>query len=127
VAGVLLGVLAAATLAHTLVTSIQRRRRDLAVLKTLGFLPAQVRRAVAWQATSFCAIALLVAIPAGVAIGRWAWDVFASQLGTLGEPVTPPVALLLLVPAAVVVANVVAAWPARLAGRVRPALALRTE
>src|SRR5581483_3232022 len=33
----LLGTLAIATLAHLLVTSIRRRRRDLAVLKTLGF------------------------------------------------------------------------------------------
>jgi hypothetical protein len=127
VVGVLLGVLAAATLAHTLVTSIQRRRRDLAVLKTLGFLPAQVRRAVAWQATSFCAAALLIAIPAGVAVGRWAWDVFARQLGTVAEPVIPPVAVLLLVPAVILLANLVAAAPAFVAGRVHPAPVLRTE
>jgi hypothetical protein len=86
-----------------------------------------VRRAVAWQATSFCAVALLVAVPAGVAVGRWAWDVFASQLGTLGEPVTPPVALLLVIPAAVLLANLVAAAPAFVAGRVQPAPVLRTE
>ena len=124
---VLLGVLAVATLAHTLLTSIQRRRRDLAVLKTLGFLPAQVRGAVVWQASSFCALALLIGIPAGVLTGRWAWDALAHQLGTLPEAAVPPVALLLIVPTAIVVANAVAAWPAVLAGRVRPALALRTE
>jgi hypothetical protein len=124
---VLLGALAIATLAHTLLTSVQRRQRDLAVLKTLGFLPAQVRGAVAWQASSFCAVALLIGIPVGVATGRWTWDMLAHQLGTLPEPAVPPVALLVIVPTAIVVANLVAAWPARLAGRVRPAIALRTE
>ena len=127
IVGVLLGLLAAATLAHTLITSIQRRRRDLAVLKTLGFLPAQVRRAVAWQATSFCAAALVIAIPAGAIVGRWAWDVFARQIGTIAEPVVPPVALLILVPATVLLANLVAATPAFVAGRILPAPVLRTE
>jgi ABC-type antimicrobial peptide transport system permease subunit len=123
----LLAALAVATLAHTLVTSIRRRRRDLAILKTLGFLPNQVRQAVAWQASSFCAVALLIGIPLGVAVGRWVWIVFARQLGIVPEPVTPPLGVLLLVPATVLVANLVAAWPARLAGRIRPAVALRTE
>jgi hypothetical protein len=124
---VLLAALAAATLTHTLITSIQRRRRDFAVLKTLGFLPAQVRRAVAWQATSFCAVALVIAIPVGVAVGRVVWELFARQLGTIAEPVIPPVALLLLAPTAVLLANLVAAAPAFVAGRVLPAGVLRTE
>ncbi len=39
VLGAVLGVLALATVAHLLVTSIRRRRRDLAILKTIGFMP----------------------------------------------------------------------------------------
>src|SRR5204862_5563451 len=35
----LLGGLAAAVMAHVLVTSVRRRRRDLAILKTLGLRP----------------------------------------------------------------------------------------
>jgi predicted lysophospholipase L1 biosynthesis ABC-type transport system permease subunit len=45
--GAIVGLLGAATLAQTLITSIRRRRRDLSVLKTLGFSAAQVRGAVA--------------------------------------------------------------------------------
>jgi ABC-type antimicrobial peptide transport system permease subunit len=90
----LVGVLAAATLAHTLVTSIRRRRRDLAILKMLGFVPAQVRWAVAWQATTFVSVALLIGLPAGIAVGRVTWSAFASNLGTLPEPVTPSLRLL---------------------------------
>jgi hypothetical protein len=49
----LVAVLAAATLGHTLITAIRRRRRDLAILKMIGFVPRQVRTAVSWQATTF--------------------------------------------------------------------------
>jgi ABC-type lipoprotein release transport system permease subunit len=123
----LVAVLAAATLAHTLVTSIRRRRRDLAILKMLGFVPAQVRWAVAWQATTFVAAALLVGLPVGIAVGRVIWSAFASQLGTLAEPVTPSLRLLLTIPAAVVLANMIAVVPAVMAGRMKPAPALRAE
>lgn len=123
----LLAALAAATLAHTLFSVVRRRRRDLAILKTIGFAVSQVRRAVTWQATTLVSAALVVAVPLGVAIGRWGWTLFADQLGAVPEPVTPPRELLLLVPAALVLANVVAAVPAWMAGRARPALALRTE
>lgn len=123
----LVTLLAAATLAHTLVTSIRRRRRDLAILKMLGFVPRQVRVAVAWQATSFVSAALLIGLPVGVVVGRVVWTTFAHQLGTPGEPVVPSVQLLLTIPAAVLLANLIAATPAFIAGRMKPAIALRAE
>ena len=48
----LLAFLALAAISHTLVTGTRRRRRELAILKTLGFKQRQVRRAVASQATT---------------------------------------------------------------------------
>jgi len=123
----LVGLLAAATLAHTLVTSIRRRRRDLAILKMLGFVPRQVRAAVAWQATTFVSVALLIGLPVGIAVGRVVWIAFANQLGTLPDPVTPSLRLLLAIPAAIVLANVIAVVPAVMAGRMKPAPALRAE
>ena len=123
----LVALLAAATLAQTLVTSIRRRRRDLAILKMLGFVPGQVRWAIAWQATTFVSAALLVGLPVGVVAGRIVWTAFSNQLGTPPEPVTPLIQLLLTVPAAVLLANVVAAAPAVIAGRMKPATALRAE
>jgi ABC-type antimicrobial peptide transport system permease subunit len=123
----LVALLAAATLAHTLVTSIRRRRRDLAILKMLGFVPSQVRWAVAWQATTFVSVALLIGLPLGIAIGRTIWSFFATQLGTISEPITPSLPLLLTIPAAVVLANLIAVAPATIAGRMRPALVLRAE
>lgn len=123
----MLGLLAVAALGHTLVSSIRRRRRDLAVLKTLGFVRRQVVATVAWQATTLAATAALIGLPLGVAGGRWAWRLFAGQLGVGADPATPALAVLLALPAAVLVANLIAAVPALLAGRTRPALVLRSE
>jgi hypothetical protein len=125
-AGVLL-LLAVATLAHTLLTSIRRRRRDLAVLKTMGFARRQVSAAVAWQASTIAALAVLVGVPLGVAAGRWAWSLFAGRLGVATDAVTPIGPVVLALPAAVLLANLMAALPARAASKVRPALVLRTE
>ena len=47
--GGVLALLAAATLAHTLISSVRRRRRDLAVLRTMGFVRRQVWLSVFWQ------------------------------------------------------------------------------
>jgi len=127
---VLCGVLAAgatATLAHAVATSVRRRRRDLAILKTLGFVRRQVALSVAWQTTAIVAIAAVVGFPAGVAAGRWAWTLFAGQQGLVSEPVVPLATTLLLVPGALLLGNLVAAIPGRFAARTSPALVLRTE
>jgi ABC-type antimicrobial peptide transport system permease subunit len=123
----LLAALAAATVGHTLVTSIRRRRRDLALLKTMGFRRGQVSATVAWQATTFAAVAAIVGLPVGLALGRALWLALADQLGIVPEVSTPALALLLAVPATILLANLIAVVPGWLAGRVRPAVALRSE
>jgi putative ABC transport system permease protein len=123
----LVAAVATAMLAHVLVTSVRRRRRDLAVLKTLGFVRGQVSLTVAWQATTLLALALLVGLPVGVAAGRWLWTLFATRIYVLPEPVVPMAGILLLVPAAVLAANLVAAVPAWMAARTHPATVLRAE
>jgi hypothetical protein len=127
VLAVLLALAAAATIAHTLVTSIRRKRRDLALLKTLGFVKRQVSTTVAWQASSIALISVAVGVPIGIAAGRWAWAAFADTLGVVPEPAVPLLATLLTIPTTVVLANLIAAVPGWIAGRVRPAETLRTE
>jgi ABC-type lipoprotein release transport system permease subunit len=123
----LLAALAVATIAHLLVTSIRRRRRDLAVLKTMGFVRGQVSAAVAWQATTLVVLALLVGLPLGVAAGRWIWQVFADRIGISPDPRVPLLTLALCIPVALVVANLLAAGPGWVAGRLKPAPVLRAE
>ena len=123
----MLALLGVGSLAHALISAVRRRARDLAVLKTLGFVRRQVWAAVAWQATTLVAVALALGVPLGVAAGRWAWELFADQVGVVDEPIVPVLALLLAVPAAVLLANLLAAIPGRVAARVQPALVLRSE
>jgi len=123
----LLVVLAVGALGLTLLASVRRHRRDLAVLKTIGFVPRQVAATVAWQATTLAVGALVVGVPFGIAVGRWTWRLLASGLGSVSPPIVPAVAVLAVVPAALVTANLLAAGPGWLAGRVRPAEALRAE
>jgi predicted lysophospholipase L1 biosynthesis ABC-type transport system permease subunit len=122
----LVTLLAAATVTHTLVTSVRRRRRELAILRTVGFVGRQVRATVAWQATALAASGLIIGLPVGIVAGRWAWTWFAGQFAI--EPV-PVISLLVLlaIPVVLVAANAVAAFPAGTAARSRPAAALRAE
>src|SRR5439155_4118907 len=86
----ILGFLAAATLAHALVTTIGRRRRDLAVLSSLGLGRRKLRATVLWQAATMTAVALVVGLPIGVVVGRWAWRLFADQIAVLPLPRLSP-------------------------------------
>ena len=118
---------AAAALTHALLTSIRRRRRDLAVLKTLGFTRGQIIETIAWQATTVAAVGVLAGLPLGVGVGRFAWHLFATDLGVVPEAVTALGATALVVPAATLIANLVAALPATTAARIQPARVLRAE
>jgi hypothetical protein len=122
-----LGLLAVLAVGHALVVTVQRRARDLAVLKVLGFRPRQVSATVAWEASLMVLLGLGLGGPLGIAAGRWAWTLVANGVGVVNRPEVPLVALGLTVPAALLMANVVAAVPAWAAARARPAVALRTE
>ena len=67
--GAALAVGAVSALGITLVTSVRRRRRDLAILKTLGFTGRQLATAVSVQAGVAAVIGCAVGIPAGIAAG----------------------------------------------------------
>ena len=125
--GAILAALSLAALTHLLLSATRRKRRDLAILKTLGFVRRQVRSAVGWQATTLIAIALVVGIPLGIAAGRWIWTLFANELGVAVEPRVPWLAIVLLIPIGVAVANLIARWPARIAAHTPTATVLRSE
>jgi putative ABC transport system permease protein len=122
----LLTLLAAGTIAHTLVTSVRRRRRELAILKTVGFVARQVRATVAWQATAIAGLSLIIGLPLGIAAGRSAWILFATRIAIEPVPVISPLVLLAL-PAVIVLANAVASFPAQAAAHTQPATVLRAE
>jgi ABC-type antimicrobial peptide transport system permease subunit len=123
----LLSALAAATMAYLLISAIRRRRRELAILKTIGFVPSQISAAVAWQATTVTIVAMLVGIPLGIVAGRAVWSAIAHQMGVVVQTQVPWPWIALVVPVAVVVANLLAAGPAAVAGRISATTALRDQ
>lgn len=125
--GMIIGLIAAATLAHTVASSVRRRRVDIAILKTLGFVRGQIRAMVACQASVLIIAALILGVPAGIAIGRLTWLAFADRIGVVPAARSALWATLLVIAGAIVLANVIAAIPGRAAARVRPAAALRAE
>jgi hypothetical protein len=123
--GLALGAVAA--LALTLIASVRRRRRELALLKTLGFVRRQLAAAVAWQSSIAVAIGVVIGVPVGILLGRTLWDLFAHEIDAVPMPSVPGLIIAFIVVGALVLANVVAAIPGRMAAGTSTALVLREE
>ena len=127
---ILAGALALGALSSlllTLMSSVRRRRRDLALLKTLGFTRRQLSATVAWQSTAAITVGAIVGVPLGIGLGRALWDLFAGQISVVRQPTVPALTVVLIVAGALVTANVVALLPGWVAGRTPAAALLRAE
>ncbi len=122
-----MAVLGVGAVVHALVTTVRLRRRELAVLKALGFVRREVSATIAWPAVGFAVTALLLGLPLGVAVGRWAWRLAEESLGVVSGPVVPGGVVAIVALAAVAVVILAAVVPAAVAGRLSPAATLRTE
>jgi hypothetical protein len=121
---VLLGV---AALGHALVTAVRRRRGELAVLRAMGFTPRQTATTILAQAATVAVVGLVIGIPLGIVLGRLSWEWVADATPLVFSPPVAVAVILVAIPVTVVVANLLAAAPARHAARTRPAGVLRTE
>jgi hypothetical protein len=111
----------------TLVSSVRRRRRDLALFKTLGFTRRQVAATIRWQASIAVALGIVLGVPLGTIAGRLLWDRFAQAIYVAARPTVPLETISLIALGALVLANLVAAIPGRQASRARTAELLRAE
>jgi hypothetical protein len=123
--GLALGAVIA--LALTLIASVRRRRRDLAIMKTLGFTRRMLAASVAWQATVDGLIGAVIGIPIGIVLGRELWTLFARDINAVPQPTVPALALALVGIGSIAVAVVASTWPGRSAARTPPGLVLRSE
>jgi hypothetical protein len=121
-----LAVGAVAALALTLQSSVRRRRRDLAILKTLGFTRRQLAAAIACQAAVAGLVGVVVGLPVGIAAGRWLWILFARDIHAVPHP-TVPASLTLVGLGAVALVLIVATLPGRSAAHTPAGLNLRAE
>ena len=118
--GLLVGI---AGLGVVMVRAVRERRREVGVLRALGFLPHQVRRAFVLESGFVALMGILI----GVALAL----VTASQLvatGEFGENIgfeVPWSQLALLTGIALVASLLATAWPAQEASKTPPAVALR--
>jgi len=114
-------------LALTLVASVRRRRRDLAIMKTLGLTRRMIAAAVAWQATIDGLIGAVIGIPLGIVLGRELWTLFARDINAVPQPTVPATAIVLVGFGTLIVAIIASAWPGRSAATTPAGLVLRSE
>ena len=82
---------------------------------------------VSWQASIAAAVGVVIGVPLGIIIGRELWDVFALHIYAVLRPTVPLVPIVLVAIGAIVLANVVAYLPGRIAARTPIGPWLRTE
>ena len=117
--GLVLALFGAATLLHLLVVSVVRRRREMGLLKALGFVNGQIGATVLWQATTVALVGIVVGVPLGIVVGRLVWKAFATNLGAVPVPTVPVWVIAALVLGVLVVANLLAVVPAVASARRR--------
>ena len=76
-------------LVHFLGVSARRRRHDFAVLRALGFVRRDLGLTMSWQAISVAAVGVVVGVPLGVIVGRWAWLAAIGSVGMVDTPAVP--------------------------------------
>jgi ABC-type antimicrobial peptide transport system permease subunit len=97
------------------------------VLRSLGFTRRMTYGVVSSQSTTVGLVGLVIGIPLGLAVGRLAWTWVADEVPLVYVSPVALVAVGLVIPIALVVANLIAALPGRRASRLAPATVLRTE
>jgi hypothetical protein len=125
--GLVLIVFGITTLVHVLVVSVVRRRREAGLLRALGFVPRQIAYSVWWQTATITLVGLVVGVPAGIALGRTVWQVFARSIGVVPDPIINPWVIGAVAIGTFVVASALAIGPAIVAARSRPASLLRPD
>jgi ABC-type lipoprotein release transport system permease subunit len=123
----LLVLVVGVTVMNAMVIAVRRRRRDIAILQSLGSTRGDVTAVGVWQGVTIGVVALLLGIPLGVVLGRWLWVRLANGFGTLAEPVVPLPGVAALVVVVLALAAISGLVPIRAGLRHQPATVLRDE
>lgn len=122
-----LAVVGLTALVHTVTVATRQRARDLAVVRTLGFTPAQSRRAIAAMGATIALLGVVLGIPLGLAAGRLVWRLAAEGAAVAGDAIVPVMAIAVVGVATVAAGIAVTAWPAWRVVRPGAGAVLRSE
>ena len=79
------------------------------------------------QAGVAAVIGCAVGIPAGIALGRVLWDLFAGEINAVPHPTVPSATIVVIGLVAIALAVLVATIPGRIAARTATSQLLRVE
>jgi ABC-type lipoprotein release transport system permease subunit len=80
---------------------------------------------IAWQASVAGVTGVVVGVPLGIVLGRWLWTLFARNIYAVPRPTVSVVSIFIVGLSALLLANIVAAVPGRIASRTSTAQVLR--
>ena len=121
------GALGVVVVTNAVFSTPRRRGRDLAVLRTLGTGRLQTAAMIGVQTGTISLIAVVVGVPLGAVGGHQAFTRIADQAGVGPGPTATWTVLTMVTVAVILLAPLIAAWPAWRAARVRPTAALHRE
>ncbi|MFN8053551.1 MAG: ABC transporter permease [Acidimicrobiales bacterium] len=122
-----LALLGFAALVHALAVTVRSRRRDLGILRSLGFTRAQAAATIVSLTSTIVLIGVAIGIPLGLVLGASGWRLVAQRVHVAPDSLMPFLWIGLAAVVALVTANLVALLPARAAAHLAPGDALRTE
>lgn len=122
-----LALLAVVALLHAAAATVRRRRRDLAILRTLGCTARQLRAIVSVQVVALTSGGAVLGALLGVVGGRQVWQLVVDRMSLPFAAEVPLLAVVLVPVATIVLAQLAATRTRRAAATVRPAEALRAE
>ena len=124
---IVVAVAATFVMMYLLFAGVRARRSEIAVMRALGFTSGGIRWSVAAQATVTALVPLLVATPAGIMVGRWAWVAYARDLDVIAESPVPWAQIVVVAGVAILIANAIGLVLAWSATRRSTAVDLRAE
>lgn len=127
VLALLIGALSLLTVVNIVVSSVRYRRREFAILRSLGAGGGWIGRAMHWQASLLLIVPAMIGAGAGIALGRHVFIAFATDMGAIDDPSVPSMTIALLVLSLVLIANLAALPPGRAVRRVAPAAQLHVD
>src|ERR1019366_2677934 len=95
------------------------RPAEIANYRSIGTVPALLGGAVV--------LGTVVGVPLGIVAGRTLWNLFARNIHAVPAPSVPILSIVLIALGALILANLVAAIPGRIAARTPTAIILRAE